>query len=62
MKTEIENIIYNYADELKIGGQGKSQILHILIRLLINHIQIYRRGLSVSSKRVYLFGKKGRPF
>ena len=34
MKTEIENIIYNYADELKIGGQGESQILHILIRVL----------------------------
>ena len=26
MKTEIENIIYNYADELKIGGQSESQI------------------------------------
>ena len=34
MKTEIENIIYNYADELKIGGQGESQILHILIRVI----------------------------
>ena len=31
MKTEIENIIYNYADELKIGGQSESQIPHILI-------------------------------
>ena len=34
MKTEIENIIYNYADELKIGGQSKSQIPHILIRVI----------------------------
>ena len=34
MKTEIEDIIYNYADELKIGGQDKSQILHILIRVI----------------------------
>ena len=31
MKTEIENIIYNYADELKIGGQSEIQIPHILI-------------------------------
>ena len=34
MKTEIEDISYNYADELKIGGQGESQILHILIRVI----------------------------
>ena len=34
MKTEIENIIYNYTGELKIGGQGESQILHILIRVI----------------------------
>ena len=34
MKTEIENIIYNYADELKIGGQSESQIPHILIRVI----------------------------
>lgn len=34
MKTEIEDIIYNYADELKIGGQGESQKLHILIRVI----------------------------
>ena len=34
MKTEIENIIYNYTDEVKIGGQGESQILHILIRVI----------------------------
>ena len=34
MKTEIEDIIYNYADELKIGGQGESQIPHILIRVI----------------------------
>ena len=33
MKTEIENIIYNYMDELKIGGQSESQIPHILINL-----------------------------
>ena len=34
MKAEIENIIYNYADELKIGGQSESQIPHILIRVI----------------------------
>ena len=34
MKTEIENIIYNYADELEIGGQSESQIPHILIRVI----------------------------
>ena len=34
MKTEIENIIYNYANELKIGGQSESQISHILIRVI----------------------------
>ena len=34
MKTEIENIIYDYADELKIGGQSESQIPHILIRVI----------------------------
>ena len=34
MKTEIENIIYNYADELKIGGQSESQIPYILIRVI----------------------------
>ena len=34
MKTEIENIIYNYADELKISGQSESQIPHILIRVI----------------------------
>ena len=34
MKTEIENIIYNYANELKIGGQSESQIPHILIRVI----------------------------
>ena len=34
MKTEIENIIYNYADELKIGGQSESQIPHTLIRVI----------------------------
>ena len=34
MKTEIENIIYNYADELKIGGQSESQIPHIFIRVI----------------------------
>ena len=56
MKTEIENIIYNYADKVKAKYRKFS------LGLLINHIQIYRRGLSVSSKRVYLFGKKGRPF
>lgn len=34
MKAEIENIICNYADELKIGGQSESQIPHILIRVI----------------------------
>ena len=34
MKTEIENIIYNYTDELKIGGQSESQIPQILIRVI----------------------------
>ena len=34
MKTEIENIIYDYADELKSGGQSESQIPHILIRVI----------------------------
>ena len=34
MKTEIENIIYNCADELEIGGQSESQIPHILIRVI----------------------------
>ena len=34
MKTEIENIIYNYAYELEIGGQSESQIPHILIRII----------------------------
>ena len=34
MKTEIENIIYNYTGELKIGGQSESQISHILIRVI----------------------------
>ena len=35
MKTEIENIIYNYADKLKIGEQSdRSQIPHILIRVI----------------------------
>ena len=34
MKTEIENIIYNYTDELKIGRQSESQIPHILIRVI----------------------------
>ena len=34
MKTEIENIIYNYTDELKIGGQSESQIPYILIRVI----------------------------
>ena len=34
MKTEIENIIYNYTDELKIGRQSENQIPHILIRVI----------------------------
>ena len=56
MKTEIENIIYNYADKVK----AKYRIFSL--GLSINHIQIYKRDLPLSSKRVYLFGKKGRPF
>ena len=59
MKTEIEDIIYNYADELKNWrDKVKAKYCIFSLGLLINHIQIYRRGLSVSSKRVYLFGKK----
>ena len=34
MKVEIESIVYNWADELKIGGQRESQIPHILIRVI----------------------------
>ena len=48
MKTEIENIIYNYADELKIGGQGESQIPHILIRI-INAITLSDNGGELRS-------------
>ena len=34
MKIEIESIVCNWADELKIGGQRESQIPHILIRVI----------------------------
>lgn len=34
MKVEIESIVCNWADELKIGGQRESQIPHILIRVI----------------------------
>ena len=34
MKVEIESIVCNCADELKIGGQRESQIPHILIRVI----------------------------
>ena len=56
MKTEIENIIYNYADKVKAKYRKFS------LGLLINHIQIFKIGLPLSSKKVYPFGKKGRPF
>ena len=32
MKVEIESIVCNWADELKIGGQRESQIPYILVR------------------------------
>ena len=48
MKTEIENIIYNYADELKIGGQSESQIPHILIRV-INAITLFDNKVELRS-------------
>ena len=34
MKVEIESIVCNWADELKIGRQRESQIPHILIRVI----------------------------
>ena len=34
MKVEIESIVCNWADELKISGQRESQIPHILIRVI----------------------------
>ena len=34
MKVEIESIVCNWADELKIGGQRESQIPYILIRVI----------------------------
>lgn len=40
----------------------KAKYRIFLLGLLINHIQIDKRGLSASSKRVYLFAEKGRPF
>lgn len=52
MKTEIENIIYNYADKVK------AKYCIFSLGLLINHIQIYRRGLSVSSKKGLPFCRK----
>ena len=53
MKTEIENIIYNYADELKIGGQSENQIPHILIRV-INAITLSdnKEELRAAVKRI----------
>ena len=34
MKVEIESIVCNWADELKIGGQRESQIPHIFVRVI----------------------------
>ena len=59
MKTEIEDIIYNYADELKIGGQSESQIPQILIRVINQpypHLQksfatFFKKGLPFRQKR-----------
>ena len=34
MKVEIESIVCNWADELKIGGQSESQIPYILVRVI----------------------------
>ena len=34
MKVEIESIVCNWADELKIGGQRESQIPYILVRVI----------------------------
>ena len=34
MKVEIESIVCNWADELKIGGQCESQIPYILVRVI----------------------------
>ena len=53
MKTEIENIIYNYADELKISEQSESQIPHILIRV-INAITLSnnKEGLRAAINKI----------
>ena len=63
MKTEIENIIYNYADKVK------AKYCIFSLGLLINHIQIYRKICqflqkvsTFSAKKVDLFNRKGRPF
>lgn len=63
MKTEIENIIYNYTDELKIGGQSESQIPHILIRVInlpYPNLQkrfdgFFKKGSTFLPKKVDLF-------
>ena len=62
MKIEIENISYNYTDELKIGGQGKSQMPHILIRVinkpypnLQKDLPVSLKGSTFSAKKVDLF-------
>lgn len=34
MKIEIESIVCNWEDELKIGGQHESQIPHIFVRVI----------------------------
>ena len=52
MKTEIENIIYNYADKVKAKYRKFS------LGLLINHIHIYKRALPLSSKKGLPFCRK----
>lgn len=55
MKTEFENISYNYTDELKIGGQDKSQIPQILIRVINQPYPHLQKSFAT-------FFKKGLPF
>lgn len=70
MKTEIENIIYNYTDELKIGGQSEREMPHILIRIINKpypNLQkrfgsFFKKGRPFSAKKVDSFGGKGRRF
>jgi len=48
MKTEIENIIYNYADELKIGGQSETKPAEEVCQFL-------QKGSTFAAKKVDLF-------